>query len=133
MRAIAVQPNDAANWKEALSWHFSSFCRDGSISPEQLWAEVEAKARQLWVLEVEGAVKAAILTQIFAGERRFCSVTHAAGEDRGQWQHLWPALEHWAREIGCDAIKATCRTGWEPHLRQFGLRKTHVVLEKALA
>lgn len=59
-------------------------------------------------------------------------VTHAAGADRAGWVHLWGYLEAYARGIGCRRIEAVARPGWESDLRALGLRKSHVVMEKAL-
>ena len=128
MMAIAVDPNDTEDWKEPLSWHFDEFCKDGSIWPVDLWTDVESGLRQLWVLYDDG-VKVAILTRTFSARIKICEVTHAVGEDRHMWQHLWQALEHWARGVGCKRIKATARPGWE---RILPLKKTHVVLEREL-
>lgn len=126
MKAVAVQPKEVGAWKERLSWHFDSFCRDGSLLPAELWADIAAKDRQLWVLERGNEVQAAILTSVTPDRHYTCEVTHAAGQNRTEWQHLWPAIEHWAREIGCKRIRATARPGWE---RILPLKKTHVILE----
>lgn len=129
MKAIAVQPDEVDRWKLPLSWHFDSFCRDGSFLPADLWADVASKQRQLWLLEAKGEVQAAVLTRISTDRLKTCEVTHAAGQGRHQWQHLFPALEHWAKEIGCKRIMAVARPGWE---RILPLKKTHVILERVL-
>ena len=126
MRAVAVQPDDVERWKVPLSWHFSSFTADGSITSESLWADLAEMRRQLWVLEDDTRIFVAVLTSITEDQFKTCDVTHAAGVQRKKWQHLWPALEHWAREIGCKRIRAIARPGWE---RLLPLKKTHVVLE----
>lgn len=129
MEAVAVQPDALDEWKEPLAWHFDSFCRDGSIPPQLLWDELAEMKRQLWVLVDDGDVKVAVLTTVTPDLLKTCDVTHAAGADRASWQHLWHALEHWGREIGCKRIRATARPGWEKILP---LKKTHVVLERRL-
>ena len=130
MRAIAVQPDAVSDWQERLEWHFESFCRDGALDPATLWADVAQKERQLWVLEDAGEVQAVVLTRIAADRLKTCEVTHCAGQNRREWQHLFPALEHWAREIGCKRILAIVRPGWERILKD--MKKTHVTLERAL-
>lgn len=120
---------DIPRWRGALEWHFDSFTRDGSLHPDTLWSDVATKQRQLWVLEDDAGVQAAVLTRIADDLLQTCEVTHAAGRGRQQWQHLFPALEHWAREIGCKRITAIARPGWE---RVLPLKKTHVILEARL-
>lgn len=129
MRAIAVQPDALEPWHERLKWHFNSFCKDGSITMDDLWSDIEWEQRQLWVLEDEGDVQAVILTSVTLDRLKTCEVTHAAGKNRKKWQHLFGALEHWAREIGCQRIRATARPGWA---RILPLKQTHVVLERRL-
>lgn len=126
MRAVAVQPEDLSDWFELLEWHFQSFCRDGSLDPNDLWNDCMCEKRQLWVLMEENDIMVAVLTGICPDNHKTCDVTHAAGKNMRSWAHLWPALEHWAREIGCTRIRATARPGWE---RFLPLKKTHVVLE----
>ena len=123
-----MPPKDVAKWKPRLEWFFASFCRAGDLDPETLWQDVEDKKRQLWLVDDNG-VKAAVLTAVVADNFKTCDVTHAAGHDRASWLDLWPALEHWARDIGCKRIRAIARPGWE---RVLPLKKTHVVLEGRL-
>lgn len=129
MKVVPVKAAQAAEWRDRLEWHFESFCGDGSLDPDDLWADVDSKFRQLWVVEDDGAVKAAVLTSVCDDNYQTCDVTHAAGEDRAAWQHLWDNLEVWATEIGCQRIRAFARSGWE---RILPLKRTHVVLERFL-
>lgn len=118
-------------WRTQVEWHFRSFCRGGKWEPEELWADVLSMQRQMWIAEDSG-VKAVVLTTVSPGSQKACIVTHAAGDGRGAWLHLWSVIEAWAREIGCAHIEAVCRPGWEPDLKALGLRKRHVVMEKRL-
>lgn len=132
MRVVPVQPNETEAWKQRLSWHFNEFDANGLFEPGELWGDVETMQRQLWVVEDNGDVKAAVLTRVSTDTQKTCDVTHAAGYDRASWQHLWPYLEAWARGIGCKRISAMARPGWERVLKNYGLEKTHVLLERSL-
>lgn len=132
MKIIPVQSVEAKHWKERLAWHFDEFTADGEFGPGELWADIETKQRQLWVVEDFGDVKAVVLTRIATDEKQTCDVTHAAGYDRVSWQRFWPHLEGWAKQIGCKRISAMARPGWERILRDYGMKKTHVLLERGL-
>lgn len=127
---IPVAAKDARRWRETLSWHLHSFCRDGSTTPDTLLDEVEAKQRQLWVGKRGDEVLVAVLTGVGPDLLQTFTVTHAAGKDREAWLHLWGTLEDWARSIGCKRIEARARPGWERILKD--MKKTHVILEKRL-
>lgn len=129
MNVSGIQPEDVANWKDRLSWHFGSFCRDGTITSDELWDDIESKQRQLWVVDDGEEIKAAVLTSISSDRLKTFEVTHAAGRDRETWQHFLGALGGWARGIGCKRIRVTARPGWE---RILPLKKTHVILEGRL-
>lgn len=132
MTPVPVPPEDLARWCDRLEWHFQSFCRDGSTTPGRLWAEISEKQRQLWVAADGEAVKAAVLTMVKDDLHQTFIVTHAAGEERGLWVRFWAYLEDFARGIGCKSIVAEARPGWERDLRRFGMKKTHIIMEKAL-
>lgn len=123
---IPVPAAEARYWRRELSWHFDEFCKDGSLSVDELWDDIENMRRQLWVVKN----KAAVLTTIQPDNFKTCVVTHAAGRQMRDWVHLWSYLEDWARGIGCQRIEAVARPGWERVLRD--MTKTHVILEKRL-
>ena len=127
-KIIAVQPENTADWRDALSWHFGEFTKHGDVKVSTLWDDIATKQRQLWVVK-DGDVKLALLTRIADDEKQTCVVTHAAGYDRYSWLNLFEWLQNWASSIGCHKISVVSRPGWERPLKQFGLKKTHVVLE----
>lgn len=132
MKPVPVKADQVHLWRDRLEWHFASFCRDGSLKPDTLWADVEEKRRQLWVGMHEGAVKVALLTTVIADELQTLAVTHAAGSDRAVWLPFLGYLEAFGREIGCGRLQITCRPGYERELSRMGARKTHIMMEKAL-
>lgn len=132
MTPVPVSAEAAEKWKERLDWHFHSFCRNGEFSPHDLWADVEGKRRQLWVALDGDEVKVAILTTVCPDRLQTFAVTHAAGKDRAEWLPMFGYLEAFARQIGCGNMRVIPRPGYEPELRELGLRKTHVIMEKRL-
>ena len=126
--AVPVEPGNLPHWVVPLKWHFDSFCRHGQWTPKELWQDCEEGKRQLWVVWADEPL-GAVLTLV---NNNTLVVTHAAGRDRKAWLHLWPVLEAYALGLGLERLEAVCRMGWEPELRAFGMRKTHVIMEKRL-
>ena len=131
MTPIAVPAPELDAWLPRIEWHLKSFCRSGQWTPEELVEQIRSRDRQLWVV-FDGEVRAAVLTAVMADRLNTVQVTHCAGRGAGDWLHLWPVLEGWARDIGAKRIEAVARPGWERKLKDMGMRKTHVVLEKRL-
>lgn len=128
---IPVTRENAGLWRGQLAWHFKSFCRTGEFAPDELWSDVESGKRALWVIW-DGEVIGCFLTIVTGAAVKRLTVTHAAGKDRHKWLPLWPAIEAYAREAGCEVLELYARFGWERDLCKVGLRKTHVVMEKRL-
>lgn len=131
MTPVAVRPDQVDLWLSRIGDLLRSCCRGGDTTPERLAQEVRATERQMWLV-VSDSVDCLVLTNIANDELKTCRVTHCAGHGRENWLHLFPVIEMWAREIGCERIEATTRPGWERPLSEFGLKKTHIVLEKRL-
>lgn len=129
---VPVSASQTEVWKPRLSWHFRSFCRRGDHEPDDLWADVEEKRRQLWVALDGDRVKVAILTGVCNDRQKTFEVTHAAGEDRHLWLPMFGYLEAFARQIGCRKVRIVCRPGYEREFGAMGLRKTHITMEKRL-
>lgn len=128
---VPVAREDVGLWRGKLDWHFKSFCRAGDFSSDELWGDVESGKRALFVIW-DGSVLGAFLTMISGATVSKLTVTHAAGKDRHKWLPLWPVVEAYAREAGCEILELYARFGWEPDLKGVGLRKTHIVMEKRL-
>jgi len=121
-----VLSKDAHKWRKKLAWQFDSFCENGSLEPNDLWDDIKARKRQLWVV---GDGMAAVLTTVRDDRLQTCVITHAAGENMRSWVHMISLIEDWARDIGAKRLEAIARPGWEKVL---DMKKTHVVLEKRL-
>ena len=129
---VPVAASAVGAWKGKLSWHFRSFCRNKEFEPDDLWEDVAEKRRQLWVAMDGDEVKVALLTAVAGDRLKTFDITHAAGRDRDLWLPMFGYLEAFARQIDCGKVRITARLGYEKEFTKIGLKKTHIVMEKAL-
>lgn len=114
-----------------LEWHLEQFSGNGQFLPEDIVEQIRSRERQLWIVW-DGSVQAAMLTSVLSDRLDTVQVAHCCGRDMAEWLHLWPVIEAWAVERGAKRIEAVARPGWERILKRYGMKKTHVVLEKRL-
>ena len=131
MTPIPVTTGMLDDFLPFLAWHFAEFTKGGQISSGTMIEQLRSGQRQLWVAWEDG-IRCAVLTMVLDDLRKTVLVSHGAGEGMQDWVGLWPVIEDWARDIGADCIEVNARPGWERVLRDYGLKKTHVVLEKRL-
>jgi hypothetical protein len=131
VRFIPVPAGDLDAWLPKIGWHLESFAENGQWTAADFAEQVRNRDRQLWIAE-ENGVKAVCLSSVSEDRLKTVHVTHCAGEDYGTWAHFILLIAGWAREIGAQRFEVTARPGWERVLRQFGLQKTHVMLEMRL-
>lgn len=101
------------------------------MTPEEIIADLRTENRQLWIV-LDSRIRAAVLTLVLKDELNTVQITHCAGDGYREWFPLISIIEQWAREIGGKSFEVIARPGWEPLLKDHGLRKTHVVMEKRL-
>ena len=104
----------------------------GAVDAADLLEDVDQKDRQCWGIARNHQVVAVALTRITTGNYKICEITHLTGEGLREWHAAFLEIEKWARSLGCVRIKALARPGYERVGKQYGLRKTHVMLEKDL-
>jgi hypothetical protein len=86
----------------------------------------------LWVVAQDEKFIACVVTQIRDDEySKTCYLMAAAGGQHRKWTHMMVNIETYARDMGCNKIRATGRKGWTRVLPDF--RPTLVVFEKDLA
>jgi len=125
-------PDQIDAFAPAIAWHLGEFAKNGESTAADFVEQIRSGHIQLWYVEENGEVVCALLSNISANRLKTCEITHCAGANYSQWVGLWSIVEGWAKDIGCKRIKATTRPGWERPLKTFGMKKTHVVLEKDL-
>ena len=124
----AVTADELDQYLPVIAWHLGKFCENGQWEPQDLIDQIRDRQRQLRLIEG----KCVLLTSVLTDRLSTVQVTHCVGVDYQEWLPLWPLIERWAKEIGAKRIEIVARPGWEWPMRQFGLTKTHVVLEKRL-
>ena len=91
----------------------------------------DGRAR-LWVVWREPEIIAAVVTQIRPTTySKVCYLCAAGGESREEWTHMMANIEEYARDMGCNKIRATGRKGWTRILP--GFREKLIVFEKDIA
>jgi hypothetical protein len=128
----AVPAGEIDDWLPRIAWHLAEFAANGATTPDELIADLRDRQRQLWLVDDDGDVLCALLTQVMGDRLWTVRVTHCAGRDYERWLDLWPVIEEWAREIGSKRIEALARPGWQRPLKAFGMVPTHVLLERRL-
>lgn len=109
----------------------SKFTNRGQVTTDDLVKQIKSRTRQLWLV-AETDIRAVLLTQIDSDLTKTCRITHLTGVGRKEWEHLFPKIEDWARSQGCTRFEALARPGWSRIGQRYGLKSTHVLLEKDL-
>jgi hypothetical protein len=98
---------------------------------EQIRAACTSGAMQMWVVDGYGFCVTEVRRHPL---RTDCVIVLLGGCALEQWIHLLPSvLEPWAREKGCQCIRAFCRLGLERVLHPLGWMKEQVVMAKELS
>lgn len=106
--------------------------RAGEMSSQDVLKALVDRKMQLWVA-ADDEVRCASLTELAdLPQKRVCDIPYCAGVGREDWQHFILVIEAWAKEQGCETVRAMPRPGWEKDLKALGYRKTHVIVEKDL-
>lgn len=106
----------------------SQCTEDGRYTVDDLIEQIKSGDRQCWMIDN----RAIALTQISAERFKTCWITHVTGAGLQEWKDAFEEIEAWARYLGCARIEAVARPGYERIGKQYGLRKTHVLLVKEL-
>lgn len=111
--------------------YLAEFTDGGTLTVDDLIEQIERSERQCWAI-VENGLRGVALTQITNDRKKVCHITHLTGEGLKEWADAFEVIEAWAIANGCDRIKAVARPGYKKIGAKFGLRQTHIVLEKDL-
>ena len=92
---------------------------------------------QMWLVvdkEAEDAIIGVVVTEITGKVLgATCSIVILAGEQFPRWRHLIENIEDWSKSQGADEMTFRCRPGFEPLMKEYGYRRSHVILRKNLA
>ncbi len=107
----------------------------GKYNGSDIVKKIASGNMQLWVIyeEETDKVQGICITEIAVfPQRKICRFLCATGDSSEEWIDLISVIEEWAETMGCDGFQAECRPGWERLLRDFGYKKSHVILNKEL-
>lgn len=107
------------------------FTENGRYTVEDILDQIERQERQCWLV-MDGDIRAVAITSISAERFKTCRIESLAGEGLKEWADAYTEIENWARAMGCAKIEALARPGYARVGRRFGLKQTHVMLEKDL-
>jgi hypothetical protein len=90
---------------------------------------------QLWLIGRERTVIGILIAEVVVYPRRRVALGDLlAGEDMAGWLPLMDVeLDRWATAMGCSAVQAGGRKGFEKSLNKLGFKTVGVVVEKELA
>lgn len=97
----------------------------GRYHVDDILSRLGDERMQLWVFEVDGAVRTACVTQVIVYPRcKALQVFLVAGDGFDFWPQWMAVLREWARDIGCRFIEGSGRDGWARSMKSAGLHKT---------
>lgn len=98
---------------------------------DDIYKDLLSRDRQLWVVERDGEIQAAILTSIheYRG-KRYGTLTHAGGKNASEWFDIVNPIGEYFKREGCLTFTIIGRKGWLKYLPDWQTDK--VILEKKL-
>lgn len=101
----------------------------GSHTFEDIQALVEAGSLQYWP-----GVRSVIITEIIQAPQQRLLNFFLAGGEMAELEAMYPLVEQWGREKGCNVATMSGRKGWERSFltRREGWEPKLVVFEKSL-
>lgn len=132
MKFVPVPATEYAAWADKARPIIADMLASDQWTVADLEAEILSRDRQLW-LAVDGDDVAAVCLTCVGNDRlKSVIVTHCGGFGMHGWAHMIEMIAAWGREIGSGRLEVVSRPGWERVLAPYGLKKSHVVLEKRL-
>jgi hypothetical protein len=97
--------------------------RNGCYEPIDLLQMAMAGQAGIWICEVDGEIRAAVVIRVTVfPRRRILEIVAAGGSGMKHWlEPLRQAMDRHAKELGCSHIASVARPGW---LRAWGATAT---------
>src|SRR5262245_13579310 len=120
-RLIRVDPEHARDAWPLVADLVASAMHKANISDlAALEQDVFAGRALLWAVVNDKDIKAAVVTQVAkANGHKYCTIIACGGKDRKDWLPLIAGIEHYAREMGCVAMRIFGRCGWSKVLPDY--------------
>jgi hypothetical protein len=118
-------------WKLARPILEPAFSDNSDSTIEATEADVLSGISFLWVAWDGNKILAAATTVLVKTPRyKMCIVTSAGGVGSKLWNEFMPLVEQYARDEGCERVRAMGRQGWAKVLS--GYEQPWIVLDKVL-
>lgn len=104
----------------------------GRFTADDIKAGCVRRDFQLWVAYSDKLDAVSVTEIVVYPKIKTCRVMILTGRNRENWIQLNQEIGDWAKTQGCSMVEAFARQGWEPEMKKFGYRKTHVLLERDL-
>jgi hypothetical protein len=129
MMTAGAIPSDMLHhvWHEL--WPLLEPAAKRSANKPDVLADLLAQRTQLWAVYEDGKPVAAIVTKIIPAEpEKKCLLWLIGGCRAAEWlPDFMPKCEAWARSLGCVAIWASGRKGWDRLIRKWGAQNIGIV------
>ena len=110
-----------------------ALAREGDVRVIDVFAELNAGRMQLWAIERDGQVIAAVVTKLVNRPlRKLLQILYVGGRNIEDWIDRLEVIEGWAKSEGAVKVEVVCREGLHPILKRRGYRRTHFVETKEL-
>lgn len=122
-------------WSEVLPFIIDSVAfSDGTYTADDIYKFVKEKKMQLWVVyKNPGICCCAVITEItiYPRQKRL-NILFLGGVGLDKWLHKIDEIMQWGREMGCFCVQVYGRDGWVKALKDYGFKKTHIILKADL-
>jgi hypothetical protein len=148
IRIEAVSPDGVdERWEEVAAYLAPATARTcGRITTDQIRELVRRADMQLWKVfhdprahfmdrpDPDAPLVGALVTEILSHpNHRVLNLAYVGGVEIERWIDRLPAIERWAKDIGCTQSEATGRYGWAKVLLASGYRPLHWTVAKELS
>lgn len=133
MQTKLIPPHDIRKYWHAVKAYIHSFLDSakGRFDEGNVLNYIEEGRFHCWVHYDNGIVKAVALTQFCQFPKmKELQIIMCSGTNYSTWHNEIQVIQNFAKDMGCKAISALARPGWEKALVQNGYKKTHVFFEK---
>lgn len=106
----------------------------GDFDVDDVREMVAKRDWQIWIVTEAGRHAGVVITHVaIRPTAKVCEIVLLAGIDAKRWMgRAEDAVAGWARELGCVAMEAAGRLGWERRMAPKGWRRAAVVIRKEL-
>lgn len=103
----------------------------GRYTCDDIYDSLKEHDYQLWVAYEAGKIKGAVVTNIMVyPKRKLLCMSFCGGEDLKSWKGpMLQLLQKFAKDMGCDGLEATARSGWAKVFQADGYKQNWVTFE----